>query len=835
MYDFFRKLYPVPNNNPRDPKQEPINNYMAYATPWLWEYAALQNRLDWNYNQAHRFFSRWSWNNFDEDRQDWTYSTIRGMNTGGLNRKNMAATLGWTWVIGGGTVFDLSGAANEFTSGNRKPVPLSYKPSDFGLPKYLDDWAGDQHIIPRLDISGYTDPTPDGVPTFTRYRTYSLVGNLSHVRRKHTFKAGADMRLHQRSGGGGGNTSGYFRFDNRYARRYSDTALYSAGSLGLSWADFIMGLNYDSQISAGNATYITFSPYYGGYFQDSYRIARRLTLNYGFRLEFEGGPNERFNRAIGAFDPNPKNFLTDTAEAFYGNNLTIVDTVAGGVSLPGLPAENFKIRGGTTFPGMNGAPREAWQGQWMIMPRFSFAYLLGRGTVLRGGAGTFYDTLNVTNFSPTQTGFNRTTTFSTENNAGGTWKTGNPAAGISPLNDPFPQRADGTRFDTSTSGALGLDTLNGRSYTFEGFGTRRAHQYRWRLGVEHQLGKQNLLRVTYTGSYSSDVGVSLDMNPVPANLYWHGNARNSALASYLDGGVSNPFRLPNNFPGLAASNPALYADMMGQNFFTNSTVSRSQMMKPFPSMTGLTVRNSALGRVRTNGLEASFNRRFSHGYTFNLNYSLNHGRNADWFPNSYDRVPAWRPATASRPHRLTATGSYQLPFGRRRLFFRSGPVAHMLGGMQLSGTFEYQAGQLIDWGNRYYYGDLSKIVKDNPTLDEWFNTSGTNCSQTPGPDTGWERCSQRGPAGYQDRIFPSRIGELRRDYTFQTNANIQKEVPLRKNERYKLILRFDMLNVFNRYQFDNPNTDPMGTNFGRVQQQTAAVNRFLQFQARLQF
>jgi len=44
-----------------------------------------------------------------------------------------------------------------------------------------------------------------------------------------------------------------------------------------------------------------------------------------------------------------------------------------------------------------------------------------------------------------------------------------------------------------------------------------------------------------------------------------------------------------------------------------------------------------------------------------------------------------------------------------------------------------------------------------------------------------------------------------------------------------------MLNVFNRYQFDNPNTDPMNTNFGKVQQQTAAVNRFLQFQARIQF
>jgi hypothetical protein len=50
-----------------------------------------------------------------------------------------------------------------------------------------------------------------------------------------------------------------------------------------------------------------------------------------------------------------------------------------------------------------------------------------------------------------------------------------------------------------------------------------------------------------------------------------------------------------------------------------------------------------------------------------------------------------------------------------------------------------------------------------------------------------------------------------------------------------MILRFDMMNVFNRYQFDNPNTDPMNTDFGRVTAQTAATNRFLQFQARIQF
>ena len=75
---------------------------------------------------------------------------------------------------------------------------------------------------------------------------------------------------------------------------------------------------------------------------------------------------------------------------------------------------------------------------------------------------------------------------------------------------------------------------------------------------------------------------------------------------------------------------------------------------------------------------------------------------ADWFPNAFDQVPAWRPSTASRPHRLTATGTYQFPFGRRRAFLKSGILSRIVGGMQISSTFEYQAGQLKATQNYFY-------------------------------------------------------------------------------------------------------------------------------------
>ncbi len=48
-----------------------------------------------------------------------------------------------------------------------------------------------------------------------------------------------------------------------------------------------------------------------------------------------------------------------------------------------------------------------------------------------------------------------------------------------------------------------------------------------------------------------------------------------------------------------------------------------------------------------------------------------------------------------------------------------------MGGWQIAGTFEWQQGPLIGFGNLFYYGDMKTLAKDikvkNPTVDEWFN------------------------------------------------------------------------------------------------------------------
>mgnify|MGYP003587920404 CR=1 FL=1 len=49
------------------------------------------------------------------------------------------------------------------------------------------------------------------------------------------------------------------------------------------------------------------------------------------------------------------------------------------------------------------------------------------------------------------------------------------------------------------------------------------------------------------------------------------------------------------------------------------------------------------------------------------------------------------------------------------------------------------------------------------------------------------------------------------------------------------LFRADFINIQNRSQMGNPELNPTSTNFGRITSQTSSLNRFYQFQARIQF
>lgn len=812
-YDAISKLYPLPNNAPAA-GQEPVNNYLASMTPYNWDYKAYSNRVDYQLNDKVRMYGRWSFNNFGpEDRGDWTYETARGLNVGGLVRNNKGGNFDVVVTQNPTTIWDFNVAMDQFREGSVQPKALEYKPSDIGLPAYLDQKAGAQHILPLMNVNGYSQISPGGISSWTRTRSLTGKAEVTKIWGNHTVRSAFDARSMFRTGGGGGNTDGNFTFSNTYTRRDDDGNAPST-NLGLGWAAFILGLPNGISV-ATNDTYATFTPYYGAFVQDNWRITPKLTLNLGLRMEWEGGATERYNRMIAGFDPTLNLPITAAAQAAYAAN-----------PIAQLSPADFKVVGGTLYPGVGGQPRNLFHNELMWLPRFGAAYQLNSKTVIRIGYGIFFDTLNVMNFGPDQSGFSRSTNPIITNDFGQTWNfpaAANPANGKSPLLDPFPVRADGTRFDVPTRDQLGSMAKAGRGFGFTDPNQKHARQQRWRAGFQRQIGRDMVIDVAYAGSYSDRLPIGLKLDYLPEQ-YWNKTpVRNDTLANLLNQNVTNPFNIK-NFASLQSSNPLIYQDMANNGFFTSGTIRLSQLLRQYPQMNGISNNTANIGFNWVHEIDVNFSKRFSKGFNLSFGYTGLKIRDADFLYYEWDRQPTERLSNNGRPHRIVGTGIYELPFGKGRKFLSgvNRPMELLVGGWQFGATYEYQPGPLLDWGNPFYYGsDTSNIGNVHKTYDTWFNTAD------------FERTATKAPTSFQARIFPTRIDGIRADMTNQWNANAAKN--LHMTERLNLQLRLDVLNVQNRSQMAGPSTDPLSTNFGRVTSQTAATNRWITVQARFTF
>jgi hypothetical protein len=632
------------------------------------------------------------------------------------------------------------------------------------------------------------------------------------------MRFGTDIRRHSRTGFNPGASQGLFVFDNTYTRRYSDNSLYTPGTLGLNWAAFMLGIPTTSTINTP-VDYSTVSPYYSGFFQEAWRATSRLTVNVGLRFEFEQGMTEQSDRMIPSFDPELVPAFAEEVIAAYTRN-----------PIPEVSVAAFRenLHGGALYAGQNGASRRAWKSQAMWLPRASAAYQVSDRMVIRGGYGVYYDTLNATAIVPNQLGFSTVTTVPSSNDFGQTWVSGNPRGGIAPTVDPFPVRADGTRFVTPAGNSLGGDFVAGQALTYGNLDRERARMQRWRLGVQRELGRNMAFEVAYVGSFadnvdtSSLVGTNIQANVrqdvLPAQYWNHDQSRNAALATANNTNVTNPFFI-GNLTALRASNPTLYNQLAAQALFTSPTIQKHRLLRPFPHMSvgnGLLAQALPLGKVRTQAIEVSFQRRFSQGLSFNVAYAGI--RAEEWLNviNEYEMAPTqWVTSQNARPHRVTLNGVWELPFGRGRRFLSDGGwLGKILGGWQTGQTFEWQPGPLLQFGNVFYYGDVENIALEEPTLDEWFDV-----------DAGFEKNAARVPADFQERLFPLRVDGLRADQTLLLNSSLSRTFPLKG--RMQLQFRIDAANLLNRQQFANPSLTTTATDFGRVTANANTEPRFL--------
>lgn len=809
LYAAYLPLFPTPNNPTGIVDAEGRNNYFAGATPYNWEYVAFSNRIDWKLSSRHRSFARWSYNDFLEDRGDWTYETVRGLHAANLVRRNVGATVDHVFLQNSSTIWNVSGAFNRFTEGNsRNAVQQGFRPSGVGLPAYLDERAaeGPCAALPTLNFSAYTQMGV-GCGGFTDYSIGTVRGDLTKLWGTHSLRGGVDLRMHYRSNTPGGTYSGRFEFRNTYVRQNDITT--TAGALGLEWAAFMLGVPNSVSIDS-NARYRLSNPYYAGYVQDDWRVSQRLSLNLGVRYEFEGGFIERDNKGIGGgFSFGSELPISAAAEAAYLRS-----------PVPGLPS--IAVRGGNTYLGVDG-PRSLTRGQHDVLPRAGAVFKLDDKTVIRGGYGLFADTNNVLDSAINQFGYSRGTGTTVTNDNGLTFNNADLRAGRTIFSDPFPVRPDGTRYNTPFGNSLGAMALVGRGLSFQDPDKKRARQQRWRIGAQREISRRLVAEVAYLGAFSDRIALSQTLSFLPEPYWADGPVRDDVRANFLNGTMPNPFHI-SNFAFLQAQNPALYNEMTTSGFYTSTTIRRHQLLRAYPHMNGLSNATAPLGQSQYHHVEMSLQQRAQFGVEWNVSYTRAWDRRRELFINEYDPLPSWRSGNASAPHHLIVTGIAELPFGEDKPWLSNpGVLRALAGGFQLSGIYHLQSGQALNWPNLFYNGDSYddiRLPRGERDRARWFNTAG------------FERSSARQPAAFHRRVFPQRLPALRADYMNQLDLRLTRSVKV--DGRRRLELTVDAINALNSVQWNAPGTSPANADFGVVTSQRNEP-RWLQFQARFTF
>jgi hypothetical protein len=96
-----------------------------------------------------------------------------------------------------------------------------------------------------------------------------------------------------------------------------------------------------------------------------------------------------------------------------------------------------------------------------------------------------------------------------------------------------------------------------------------------------------------------------------------------------------------------------------------------------------------------NSLQATLNKRFSHGLAFQSAYTYSKDialstSSTTWIPELRGRIRTQ--TTADRTHHLILSGSYDLPFGKGKKFAQQAVASAILGGWTVTGIFNHWSG-----------------------------------------------------------------------------------------------------------------------------------------------
>jgi hypothetical protein len=412
-------------------------------------------------------------------------------------------------------------------------------------------------------------PGVGAAQSLTKQMTPTWQASATWVKSNHTYKFGSEVRifgypLHSLTA-----TNGSFVFSPNQTSQTAATtgALQSAvvggGTVGFPYASFLLGLVNNGVVNPP-ADLRTGKHFLAFYAQDTWKVTRKFTLDYGLRYDYATYPREQYGR-LPTIDPTLAN--------------PTVGGHPGGVTYEATCKCDFAHN----YP-------------WAFGPRIGAAYQITPKTVFRAGFGVAYD--------GTATGSTGTASASANNafSAPGfgaesmVLGNGVPAAYVLPWPNFSAGAYPNPNFPASLNGVTSIVNQNGG---------RPARQIQWSAGVQREV-----IRNLYVeASYVANRGVWW-LSPVLDN--YNALSPQQLLSQYgLD---------INNAADRAILRATIGSSAAGR--FQNKlpyagfplTASVAQALRPYPQFSsGLAPLWAPEGKTWYDSLQAKVTKRLSHG------------------------------------------------------------------------------------------------------------------------------------------------------------------------------------------------------------------------------
>lgn len=483
-------------------------------------------------------------------------------------------------------------------------------------------------------LGGLAIPIGSGNRVLSIDQKPTATASMSYIRGNHTIKTGFDWKIDtQTSANTNGLAPAYGFSAAQTAQPLYGQALPNGTGTGSAWASFLLGL-YDN-VSAGNAV----APQYRRtsiaiYLQDTWKVNRKLTFDYGLRWDRQTPIREIHDR-IASFSPTTPN---PNANGLPG--AVIYDGFGPGRCNCHL-ADAYNLA---------------------LAPRLGMAYQLNPKTVIRAGWGLSFGSLAATGSQPSTSGlgFNTITVPSSGNGL---------AAGVlsQPLN--LDQNAlYNASYDPGLFVVPGVGVQASPGLYDRNTG-RPPRVNQWNISLQREIFKDLVVEVAYLGNRSvwvnaggggSNTSASIPalinynaVDPAVLRRYGLGDLTDANTRSLLSASITSP-------AAVAAGFKKPYA-----GFPDAGTVLQS--LRPFPQFSSIPQFQAPVGKSWYDAFQMKVTKRYSKGLTATMAYAfskaLDNSTNAG---NLYDRDSFKGLSATDLAHVLSLSVQYTVPTGALR-------------------------------------------------------------------------------------------------------------------------------------------------------------------------